>query len=191
MTNRKENSIPFPAVCLQSITEKTMRQSRWKKVESISFDRQGTEVSDKGEQRVVPYIWNEDPLEVTLVTTIPILSCLELVNFSLSYTFYHDIPINPIFFCVHLLSYRNFEDENFCQVGRLQHPVPGIRTQMRVPKFLDRIVQFSSSICFWVVITYVIVYRIWILRPRVSSDPDREPDTSLQSDLTFLVVRFD
>jgi len=31
------------------------------------------------------------------------------------------------------------------------------------------------SMYFWVVITYVIVYRIWILRSRASPDPNREP----------------
>ena len=59
------------------------------------------------------------------------------------------------------------------------------------PKFFSTVLfQFFSSIYFWVVIAYVIVYRIWILRLRVSPDPDRDPDTSMLPDLTFLVVRF-
>ena len=70
----------------------------------------------------------------------------------------------------------------------LQHPVPGIRTEIRVPIFLTVLFQFSSSIYFWVVIAHVIWYRIWILSLKVSPDLDQEPNTSILPDLIFLIV---
>ena len=54
--------------------------------------------------------------------------------------------------------------------------------------FLTVLFQFSFSIYFRVVIAYIIWYWIWILSLRVSPDLDREPDTSILPNLTFLVV---
>ena len=70
-------------------------------------------------------------------------------------------------------------------------PYPGYVPRCVSQNLSTVLIQFSSGICFWVVITYVTVYRIWILRPRVSPDLDRELDIGIPPNLTFLVVRFD
>jgi len=75
----------------------------------------------------------------------------------------------------------------------LSHPKPCSRDTYldTCPNFFNRMVSISPRIWFWFVIIYIMLYWIWILRLRVSPGLDRGTDTSVLSDLTFLIIRFD
>ena len=109
-----ERKTPFPSP--QYVFNQAQRRPRGRadgrRQKHIIWPPKITKVSDEVETGSGALYLEQGPLKVTPVTIIPIFSCLELINFSLSYPFYHDISINPIFPCSSS-PYQNFEDEIF------------------------------------------------------------------------------